>query len=186
MSRIGKKPIEVPSGVKATISNDRSVTIEGPKGETLSHTFPREVTVSLEGNTITVTRDSDLKKARAFHGMARALIANMVTGVKTPFEKVLEIHGTGFGAQVQGDKIELDLGFSNKVYVKIPQGLDVEAAKGRPTIVKIKGADKQLVGQLAARIRAKRPPTPYADNKGVRYRGEHIRKKAGKAFGDKK
>ncbi|MBL4847214.1 MAG: 50S ribosomal protein L6 [Planctomycetes bacterium] len=186
MSRIGKKPIQMPSGVKATISNDRAVTIEGPKGESLSHTFPREVTVTLEGSVITVTRANDLKKARAFHGMARALIANMVQGVKDPFEKILEIHGTGFGAQVQGDKIELDLGFSNKVYVKIPSGLTVEASKGRPTIVKIKGADKQMVGQLAARIRAKRPPTPYADNKGVRYRGEYIRKKAGKAFGDKK
>ena len=97
-----------------------------------------------------------------------------------------EPYGTGFGAQVQGDKIELDLGFSNKIYVKIPGDLEVKAEKGRPTTVTISGADKQRVGQLAAMIRSKRPPTPYADNKGVRYRGEVIRKKAGKAFGDKK
>lgn len=186
MSRIGKKPIEIPAGVKLTVNNGREVTVEGPKGVTLSRTFPYGVTVTLDGKIVTVTRENDQKKNRAFHGMTRALIANMVLGVKEPFEKILEIHGTGFGAQVQGDKIELDLGFSNKVYVGIPEGLQVEAAKGRPTIVKIKGPDKHLVGQLAARIRSKRPPTPYADNKGVRYKGEVIRKKAGKAFGDKK
>lgn len=186
MSRIGKKPIEIPGDVKVTVENDRAVTVAGPKGQVLSHTFPHGVSVAIDGKTVLVTRVNDQKRNRAFHGMTRALIANMVKGVKEPFEKILEIHGTGFGAAVQGDQIELELGFSNKVYVKIPAGLQVEAAKGRPTVVKIKGADKQLVGQLAARIRSKRPPTPYADNKGVRYKGEVIRKKAGKAFGDKK
>ncbi|MGE0707203.1 MAG: 50S ribosomal protein L6 [Planctomycetota bacterium] len=184
MSRIGNKAITVPSGVKVAVEG-RKVSVQGPKGN-LSHTFPLGVGIELEGSTLKITRDSDMKRHRAFHGMARALISNMVNGCNKHFEKVLEIHGTGFGAQVQGDKLELELGFSNKVYVKIPGDLGVKADKGRPTTVTVSGADKQRVGQLAAVIRSKRPPTPYADNKGVRYRGEVIRKKAGKAFGDKK
>ena len=184
MSRIGNKPVEVPSGVKVNVDG-RKVSVEGPKGN-LEHTFPAGVAIALDGNKLTIARESNKKEHRAFHGLTRALLANMVKGVKEPWTKVLEICGTGFGAQVQGDKIELDLGFSNKIYVKIPGDLEVKAEKGRPTTVTISGADKQRVGQLAAMIRSKRPPTPYADNKGVRYRGEVIRKKAGKAFGDKK
>ncbi len=185
MSRIGLKPIEIPSGVKVNI-NKRQVTVEGPKGN-LEHTFPAGVDFTLEGTTLKVQRTSDLKKHRAFHGMARALIANMVQGVKTPWTKVLEIHGTGFNAIVQGQELELDIGFTNKPRVKIPDGLEVKANKGRPAIVTITGPNKQAVGQLAAVIRAKRPPSPYGgDNKGIRYQGEVIRKKAGKAFGDKK
>jgi large subunit ribosomal protein L6 len=185
MSRIGLKPIEIPSGIKVNI-NKRQVTVEGPKG-TLNHTFPAGVDFSLEGSTLKVARASDTKQHRAFHGMARALIANMVIGVKTPFEKVLEIHGTGFNAVVEGQELELDIGFTDKPRIKIPAGLEVKALKGRPAVVTIKGSDKQAVGQLAAVIRSKRPPSPYGgDNKGIRYQGETIRKKAGKAFGDKK
>jgi large subunit ribosomal protein L6 len=185
MSRIGLKPVEIPSGVKVNVSQ-RHVTVEGPKGN-LSHTFPAGVDFQLEGNILKVSRASDTKQHRAFHGMARALIANMVRGVKTPWEKVLEIHGTGFNATVQGQELELEIGFTNKPRIRIPDGLEVKAQKGRPAVVTIIGADKQAVGQLAAVIRSKRPPSPYgSDNKGIRYRGEVIRKKAGKAFGDKK
>jgi large subunit ribosomal protein L6 len=189
MSRIGNKVITVPAKVKVNLSGSgetgMKVQVEGPAGS-LSHTFPEGVSIHLEGTNLTVARASDQKRHRAFHGTTRAVVANMVTGCEKGWVKVLEIHGTGFGAVVQGDKIELDLGFSNKVYVKIPSDLEVKAVKGRPTKVTIKGADKSRVGQLAAVIRSKRPPTPYSDNKGVRYVGEVIRKKAGKAFGDKK
>ncbi|MCW8140006.1 MAG: 50S ribosomal protein L6 [Planctomycetota bacterium] len=184
MSRIGKKPVEVPAGVKVNVAQ-RKVSIEGPGGK-LEHTFPYGVGISLEGNTITVTRTSDSKQHRAFHGMTRALLANMVTGVKTPFEKILEIHGTGYNADVKGQELELDIGFSNKVKIKIPRGLEVKIDKQRPVVVRVLGADKQAVGQLSAEIRKIRPPSPYGENKGIRYRGEVIRKKAGKAFGEKK
>ncbi len=184
MSRIGKKPVTIPKGVKVSV-NGRKVEVEGPKGN-LSHTFPVGVEIAMEGDTVTITRDSDSKRHRAFHGMTRALINNMVNGVHKPFEKVLEIHGTGYSANVSGNELELDIGFSNKVKVKIPDGLTVAPQKGRPVVVTISGSNKQAVGQLAAIIRSKRPPSPYGDNKGIRYRGETIRKKAGKAFGDKK
>lgn len=185
MSRIGNKPVTIPKGVKVSVEQGRTVQVEGPKG-TLAHTFPDGVSVALEGETLTITRASDSKRHRAFHGMTRALVHNMVHGVHTPFEKVLEIHGTGYTATVSGNELELDIGFTNKVKVKIPAGITVTADKGRPVVVKVSGADKQAVGQLCAVIRAKRPPTPYGDNKGIRYRGEAMRKKAGKAFGDKK
>jgi large subunit ribosomal protein L6 len=120
------------------------------------------------------------------HGTTRSLLSNMINGVKTPFEKILEIHGTGYSAVVSGQTLELDIGFSNKIKVDIPQGVEVKPQKGRPIIVKVIGADRQAVGQLSAVIRSKRPPSPYGDNKGIRYQGEQIRKKAGKAFGDKK
>jgi large subunit ribosomal protein L6 len=184
MSRIGKKPIPVPSGVTVSVV-DRSVTVKGPKGE-LSHTFSHGVELSVADNVVTVTRSSDQKKDRAMHGTARALVSNMVNGVKVPWVKNLEIHGTGFGAVASGQSLELDLGFSNKITVAIPNGVEVKIKKGRPIDVAIIGADKQAVGQLAAVIRSKRPPSPYGDNKGVRNKGETIRKKAGKAFGEKK
>jgi large subunit ribosomal protein L6 len=184
MSRIGKKPISVPSGVTVTV-NGGNVQVKGPKGE-LSHTFPAGVGIAVENNTVTVTRDSDLKFHRALHGTARALVSNMVAGVKEPFEKILEIHGTGYSAVVSGQTLELDIGFSNKIQIEIPMGVEVKPVKGRPIVVKVSGPDKQKVGQLCATIRSKRPPSPYGDNKGIRYRGETIRKKAGKAFGDKK
>lgn len=184
MSRIGKQPIQIPAGVTANVSG-RKVDVKGPKGE-LSYTFAPGVDIALEGSTLTVGRSSNLKRYRALHGTARALLSNMVNGVKQPFAKILEIHGTGFSATVSGQELELDIGFSNKVKVQIPQDLEVKADKGRPIVLTISGVDKQRVGQLAAVIRSKRPPTPYGDNKGIRYRDEFIRKKAGKAFGEKK
>ncbi len=184
MSRIGKKPIPVPSGVTVMVSG-RQVSVKGPKGE-LSHTFPEGVGIALADNIVTVTRESDQKRHRAMHGTARALLFNMVSGVKQPFEKILEIHGTGYSAVVSGSILELDIGFSNKIKLDIPMGVEVEPQRGRPFIVKIRGANKQTVGQLAAVVRSKRPPSPYGDNKGIRYKGEAIRKKAGKAFGEKK
>lgn len=184
MSRIGKKPIPVPSGVTVSVSG-QTVNVKGPKGE-LQHTFPSGVGIAVEGSTVNVTRDSDLKFHRSLHGTARALVSNMVTGVKQPFERILEIHGTGYSAIVSGQTLELDIGFSNKVHVAIPDGVTIDPQKGRPIVVKVTGADKQAVGQVCAIIRSKRPPSPYGDNKGIRYRGEAIRKKAGKAFGDKK
>ncbi len=184
MSRIGKKPVDIPQGVKVAVA-DRHVSVEGPKGK-LEHTFPGEVAIAVDGGRVVVTRGGDTKRHRAFHGLTRALISNMVTGVKQPFEKILEIHGTGFAANDAGRKLELDIGFSNKVILPIPAGIDVKIDKGRPVVVTLIGADKQKVGQFAAEIRRRRPPSPYGDNKGVRYRGETIRKKAGKAFGEKK
>ncbi len=184
MSRIGKKPVEIPAGVKVNVTQ-RKVTVEGPGGK-LEHTFPFGVGIAVEGNKLNVTRETDSKQHRAFHGMARALINNMVTGVKTPFEKILEIHGTGYNADVKGQELELDIGFSNKVKIRIPKGLEIKIDKQRPVVVRVLGADKQAVGQLSAEIRKIRPPSPYGENKGIRYRGESIRKKAGKAFGEKK
>jgi large subunit ribosomal protein L6 len=184
MSRIGKKPVEIPSGVKVNVAQ-RKVTVEGPSGK-LEHTFPYGVKIAVEGNLVKVDREGDLKQHRAFHGMTRALIGNMVKGVKTPFEKVLEIHGTGYQADTKGQVLELDIGFTNKVNLKIPKGLEVKIDKQRPVVVRVLGADKQAVGQFSAEIRKIRPPSPYGENKGIRYRGETIRKKAGKAFGEKK
>lgn len=184
MSRIGKKPIPVPAGVKVSVAGLK-VTVEGPKGS-LVQTFPEGVTIAHEAGQVKVGRASDQKRHRAFHGLTRALIANMVQGVKEPFSRVLEVHGTGFAATVTGMELELDIGFSNKVKVAIPKGLEVTPTKGRPTLIAIKGPSKQLVGQFAATIRNLRPPSPYGDNKGIRYQGEVIRKKAGKAFGEKK
>lgn len=184
MSRIGKKPVEIPAGVKVSVAQ-RKVTVEGPSGK-LEHTFPVGVAIAVDGNKVNVTREGETKQHRAFHGMTRALINNMVQGVKTPFEKVLEIHGTGYAADVKGQELELDIGFSNKVKLKIPKGIEIKVDKQRPVVVRVIGADKQAVGQLAAEIRKIRPPSPYGENKGIRYRGEVIRKKAGKAFGEKK
>ncbi|MEZ6184698.1 MAG: 50S ribosomal protein L6 [Planctomycetota bacterium] len=185
MSRVGKKPIEIPSGVKVAVDL-RTVNVEGPKGN-LKHTFPYGVNIAVEGSQVKVSAEkAGDRQHRAFQGLTRALIANMVKGVKEPFQKVLEIHGTGFGANLNGDTLTLDIGFSNKIDVKVPGEIEVKIDKGRPVVLTISGADKQAVGQLAATIRSKRPPTPYGDNTGVRYRGEFIRKKAGKGFGDKK
>ena len=184
MSRIGKQPVVIPDKVKVTIDG-RTVTAEGPKG-TLKQSFPYGVSITVEGKTLTVTRESDTKQHRAFHGMTRAIVSNMVKGVHTPWTKTLEIHGTGYSAVSSGNSLELDIGFSNKIKVAVPDGIEIKIEKGRPVVMHLIGADKQAIGQLAAVIRSKRPPSPYGDNKGIRYRGEFIRKKAGKAFGDKK
>jgi large subunit ribosomal protein L6 len=184
MSRIGKKPISIPAGVKVAVAQ-RKVSVEGPAGK-LEHTFPEGVAISSDGKIVNITRTGETKQHKAFHGLTRALLNNMINGAKTPFEKTLEIHGTGFGATVAGKDLELEIGFSNKIKMAIPKGIELKADKGRPVILRVIGADKQAVGQFSAEIRKLRPPSPYGENKGIRYKDEVIRKKAGKAFGEKK
>src|SRR5690242_12361 len=177
MSRIGKAPIPVPSGVEVTI-NGSDVAVKGPKGS-LAWSMPEDITVTKEGDTLTVARPDDERQHRALHGMARSLIANMVTGVSEGFTKELEIVGVGYRAAAQGnDGLELALGFSHPVHVKAPAGVTFDVPQ--PTRVIVKGHDKQLVGQVAADIRKIRKPEPYK-GKGVRYAGERIQRKAGKS-----
>ncbi len=175
MSRIGKQPIPVPSGVEVKIEGS-SVTVKGPKGE-LSDTFNEDMSIELAGDEVIVTRPSDARGHRALHGLTRSLIANMVTGVSEGFEKKLEIVGVGYRAQMKDSDLEMQLGFSHPVLIKAEPGITFEA----PTLTRItvKGIDKQRVGQVAAEIRGWRPPEPYK-GKGVRYEGEYVRRKLGK------
>ena len=177
MSRIGKKPIPIPDKVQVTIDGSL-VTVKGPKGE-LSHRFPVDMTIKQEDGQIVVERPTDQKRHRALHGMTRALIANMVSGVSEGFEKVLEIVGVGYRAEMQGQTLVMHLGYSHPIEVQPPQ--DVEfVVEERGRLVRVRGIDKQVVGQVAANIRKLRPPEPYK-GKGVRYQGEYVRRKAGKA-----
>jgi len=175
MSRVGLKPINVPSGVSVTL-NLPEVAVKGPKGE-LKQNVPTICQIKLEGDTIYVTRDSNERQKRAMHGLTRTLIANMVEGVNNGFSKELEIVGVGYKAEVKGKELVLTLGFSHPVHFPFPDGITIEA----PELTKIKviGIDKQQVGQVAAEIRALRPPEPYK-GKGVKYIDEHIQRKAGK------
>ena len=176
MSRIGRAPVAIPSGVK-TKQEGAALLVEGPKGK-LSLTIPPAVAVRLEGQQLTVERTAEDKRHRAMHGLYRALIANMVHGVATGFSKELEITGVGYRAQLQGKQLSVQVGFSHPVVVQIPEGLTVEVPK--PTSILVKGADKHLVGQFAANLRRIAPPEPYK-GKGIKYAGEIIRRKAGKA-----
>ncbi|HEU4867842.1 MAG TPA: 50S ribosomal protein L6 [Actinomycetota bacterium] len=175
MSRIGKEPITVPAGVDVTLE-PQFVRVKGPKG-TLERVLPKDIVVSQEGNTITVTRPTESGEHRSLHGLTRTLIANLVQGVTEEFTKNLEIHGVGYRCALKGDTLELSLGYSHPVVVPTPPGITFEVPT--PTRITVRGADKELVGQIAANIRAKRKPDPYKQ-KGVRYAGEVIRKKAGK------
>jgi len=187
MSRIGKQPIPIPEGVKVDIK-DRCVSVEGPVGK-LKWTHRPEIDVKFgEGNkTVVVTRRDDERLSRSLHGLTRSLIANMILGCKTGYLKAMEVYGVGYGAQIQGNKLTLSVGKSHPVVFEVPEGIKVEVqapqARGEtePAKFTIKGADKQAVGELAAEVRKSRPPEPYK-GKGVRYAGEHIRRKAGKAF----
>jgi large subunit ribosomal protein L6 len=176
MSRIGNKPIGMPAGVSLQVSEGGSVNVTGPKGN-LSWHLPEKVSVKTEGPTLVVTRSSEERDVRAKHGLSRALLANMVTGVSAGFTKSLEIHGVGFKAAVKGDFLDLSLGFSHPVLFPIPQGVKVTVTEN--TKVKVEGIDRQLVGQVAANIRGYYPPEPYK-GKGVRYTGEKIERKEGK------
>lgn len=176
MSRIGKRPIPIPDKVSVSIDGQH-VSVKGPKGE-LSRTLPEGVSVFQEGNVITVNRRDDSRLARERHGLCRTLVANMVEGVSNGFQRRLEIQGIGYRAQVQGKNLNLSLGYSHPVVVEPPPGIDFAVENNTNVIVS--GIDKELVGNVAASIRASRPPEPYK-GKGVRYAGEYIRRKAGKA-----
>ncbi len=175
MSRIGRMPIQIPAGVDVKLDG-HDMTVKGPNG-TLSASFHQNMSIEKEGNTIIVKRPDDEKQNRALHGLTRALINNMVTGVSKGFEKGLEIIGVGFRAQKQGKKLVLTLGYSHPVEIEEPKGITIEVPSQDKIIVK--GADKQLVGEVAAQIRKKRPPEPYK-GKGIKYVGETIIRKEGK------
>ena len=175
MSRIGRSPIELPAGVSVSISPGR-VMVNGPLGE-LSQDVPARMQIAQEENTITVTRPTERGEDRALHGLTRTLVANMVEGVTKGFEKKLEIQGVGYRAGLRGTALELNVGFSHSVVKEAPQGITYEVPT--PTEIIVKGINKQQVGQIAAEIRKVRPPEPYK-GKGIRYEGEHVRRKVGK------
>jgi large subunit ribosomal protein L6 len=181
MSRIGRQPIPLPSGVTVTIEPEL-VTVKGPKGE-LSERISRDMTVTQgeregnEGDQLLVTRPTDRGEHRALHGLTRTLVANMVTGVTAGFEKRLEIQGVGYRAQLKGRDLELALGYSHPVEIKAPEGIEFEVPQ--PTRITVRGASKQVVGEIAAQIRKQRKPEPYK-GKGIRYEGEFVAKKVGK------
>jgi large subunit ribosomal protein L6 len=178
MSRIGKLPVTVPAGVTITVDGS-TVKVKGPKGE-LSHRLPSGITVDRTDNTLNVSRASEETSHKSLHGLTRSLIANMVEGVTTGYRKQLEITGVGYKAEVRPYGLQLSLGFSHTIEFRAPAGIKLTAPQ--PTAVTIEGFDKALVGQVAAEIRGLRPPEPYK-GKGIRYAGEVIRRKAGKAGG---
>jgi large subunit ribosomal protein L6 len=175
MSRIGRKPIPVPTGVTVSIEPD-VVRVHGPRGE-LSERVHRDITVTQDGDVLTVTRPTDRGPHRALHGLTRSLVANMVEGVTAGYTKTLEIQGVGYRAQLKGSDLELALGYSHPVPIKAPEGIEFEVPQ--PTRVIVKGISKQLVGETAANIRKQRPPEPYK-GKGIRYEGEYVARKVGK------
>ncbi len=176
MSRIGRLPVEIPSGVEVKVDGS-TVAVKGPKGQ-LSRELHPDMQIEVVDSTVVVTRPSDQKQHRSLHGLTRTLIANMVQGVTQGYQKNLEITGVGYRAQMQGNKLVLSLGFSHPVEVVPADGIEIEVP--RPTQIFIRGINKELVGQTAANIRDLRPPEPYL-GKGVRYQGERVRRKAGKA-----
>jgi large subunit ribosomal protein L6 len=178
MSRIGRKPIQIPEGVKITLDGSEIVA-EGPKG-TLSREIPTEVNVTVDNSTIVVNRLSENKRGRSFHGLVRTLIANMVTGVSEGFDKALEISGVGYRAEIQNDILTLFVGFSKPVEYKIPEGVSIKV--DRQVNMVVSGIDKEFVGRVAAEIRSVRKPEPYK-GKGIRYAGEKVRRKVGKSAG---
>ncbi len=175
MSRIGKKPIAIPSGVTVTLDG-QTVTVKGPKGQ-LAWTVAEEIEVKQEGSDLVLTKRSDSQRAQAMWGLSRSLLGNMVTGVTAGFEQTLELVGVGYRAQMKGQALSMQLGFSHDVDIPAPTGISFATPK--QTEIKISGIDKQAVGEMAARIRRIRPPEPYK-GKGVRYAGEQVRRKEGK------
>ncbi len=183
MSRVGKKPIDVPGGVKIEIKSEE-ILVKGPKGA-LTRTIPSLISVELVDGQIQVKRLQEIKRARELHGLIRTLIANMVTGVEKGFEKGLEMRGIGYRGECKGKELSLSIGFSHPVVFPIPEGIDIEVIK-RPSVaqmavinIMVRGIDKELVGQTCAKVRAADPPEPYK-GKGIRNMGEYVRKKAGK------
>jgi large subunit ribosomal protein L6 len=178
MSRIGKYPVNFDDKVQVNITNN-VVTVKGAKSS-LKYTLDQRITAKLDGKTVVLTRADDTTESRSLHGLYKVLIQNAVSGVSTGFSKSLELHGVGYRANVQGKKLELSLGFSHPILFEIPEGIEIKVDK--QITIAVSGADKALVGQVAAKIRSFRPPEPYL-GKGVRYAGEHIRRKAGKSAG---
>jgi large subunit ribosomal protein L6 len=183
MSRIGKAPIAVPGGVTVTVGNDNVITVKGPKGE-LKQPIDRDIKVEVKDGQITFVRPTDQIRHRALHGLSRALIANLVKGVTEGYIRKLELIGVGFKASNQGNILDLALGYSHNIIFEIPKELKLATAqeKGKNPEITLEGIDRQLIGQVAAKIRGLRKPEPYK-GKGVRYQGEVVRKKAGKAAG---
>jgi large subunit ribosomal protein L6 len=175
MSRIGKRPIDLPAGVSITIDG-AAVTVKGPKG-TLSRVLPADIKVSVEGTVIAVERPSEATRHKALHGLTRTLVANMVEGVSKGYTKTLEIQGVGYKAELKPFGVNLVVGLSHQVPIKAPEG--IKFVIDSPTVLKVEGINKELVGQVAAEIRSVRPPEPYK-GKGIRYQGEQVRRKAGK------
>jgi len=180
MSRIGKKPIPIPQGVKVQVG-DGTIRAEGPKGK-LTQAIPAPLSAKLDGSVLVIGRPDDDRRVRALHGLTRALVANMVSGVKDGFERKLEIVGIGYRAQMQGKAIQLALGYSHPVIFPLPEGVTAEIDK--QVAITLKAADKALLGQTAAKLRALRKPDPYK-GKGIRYSDEHVRRKVGKKAGAK-
>lgn len=183
MSRIGKKPVTIPQGVTITVSKDNLIVVKGPKGE-LKQLVDRDITVQIKDGSVEFSRPTDQIRHRALHGLYRSLVSNMVTGVTTGYKKDLELIGVGFKASNQGNVLDLSLGFSHNIIFEIPKELKLATAqeKGQNPKISLEGIDHQLIGQVAAKIRGLRKPEPYK-GKGVRYVGEIVRKKAGKAAG---
>jgi len=183
MSRVGKKPITVPAGVTITVGSDNVVTVKGPKGE-LKQAIDRDIKVEVKDNQVEFNRPTDQIRHRAMHGLYRALIANLVKGVTEGYKKNLELVGVGYKASNQGNLLDLSLGYSHNIIFEVPKELKVATAqeKGQNPTISLEGIDKQLLGQVAAKIRGLRKPEPYK-GKGVKYVGEYIRRKAGKAAG---
>jgi large subunit ribosomal protein L6 len=183
MSRIGKAPVSVPSGVTVNVGKDNVVTVKGPKGE-LKQPIDRDITVEVKEGQLLITRPTDQIRHRALHGLSRALLANLVKGVTDGYTRKLELIGVGFKAANQGNVLDLALGYSHNIIFEIPKELKIttEQLKGQNPTITLEGIDRQLIGQVAAKIRGLRKPEPYK-GKGVRYVGEVVRKKAGKAAG---
>ena len=183
MSRIGKRPIPLPKGVEITVSDTNYVTVKGPKGS-LSQQIPADILIKQESGMLNVDRPSDWKQHRSLHGLSRTLVANMVTGVTDGYQRVLEIAGIGYRAQREGRNLVLLVGYSHPIRISPPEGVTFEIMDRRsanePQQVIVRGIDKQMVGEQAAKVRAVRPPEPYKGY-GIRYQGERIRRKAGKA-----
>jgi large subunit ribosomal protein L6 len=182
MSRIGKKPITVPKGVEIKVSESNYVTVKGPKG-TLEQQLPQEIAIQQDNGVLNVTRPSDDRQHRALHGLTRSLLANMVTGVTDGYQRVLEINGVGYRASREGKNVVLQVGFSHPIRIVPPEGVTFDLVERRsanePQQVIVRGIDKQMVGEEAAKLRGLRPPEPYKGY-GIRYQGEQVRRKAGK------
>ena len=183
MSRIGKKPVEVPKGVTVTVGSDNVVTVKGPKGE-LKQEVDRDITIEVKDNNVEIKRPTDQIRHRAMHGLYRSLISNMVKGVTEGYTRKMELVGVGYKAANQGNLLDLALGYSHNIIFEIPKELKVTTSqeKGQNPMITLEGADKQLIGQVCAKLRSLRKPEPYK-GKGVKFAGEVLRRKAGKAAG---